>query len=277
MESIATLNHFAVTCMDANKLKEAIHVLVQALEITIRQFYHIHHGSPNDLEGGPTLSPSRLSSCNEGASPPPAELTTMVATTIANNGIQHRDVAQQPFNCSSSRKYEQPFLVLQQEMDCRTTSSWSTTTFLSMIVIFNCALCHDSLASSSTTVSTTRRQVLRYKAISLYEKVVNLYIELSNDSFKEQEDSTGFHGTLGAQQDMIVMAAVNNLVQLHHESSAIRNHYVQLMMALFQQVQTTDYGCDQIRSQVNSQGRVFVSNTLLCRAMELTCAIAPAA
>jgi hypothetical protein len=189
------------------------------------------------------------------------------------------------FKYSSARKYHHPFCIFQREIDLSSHSeSRATATIqLSAIVIFNCALCHDLLAQS-TISPATRRDVLRAKAIALYEKVVELYFESGNPCMTRQEDymtnalgssiAPRLAGAADAQQDVIVMAAANNLVQLHHESSEERKSYSRLMMAMFHEIQRTDYGNDEIQRHVDSQARVFVSNTVTCWKVESAAAAA---
>lgn len=305
METIADLNNSAVTYIDANKLKEAIKILVRALELTRNQLYH-DLGSPN-VEGG-SLSCRSSTTCRAAShhEAPHNRLTELPSFTRSPHRnipmVNHDHVrrsggndSKRPFNYCSGIKYQQPFFAFQ-ELDHRydestlihlTSNSESHTISiiqLSAIVIFNCALCHDRLAQSA--MSSTTRQGLRDKAIALYEKVVDLYIEsrahcmigvdTMNNPLVSRDNCLRRAEIVGAQQDMIAMAAVNNLVQLHHESSQERYNYCQLMMALFQEIQRTDYGSQEIQSRVDTQARVFVSNVVMSWNLELVLAAAAA-
>lgn len=299
METIADLNNLAVTCMNDNKLKDAITILVQALELTRNQFCHDDAGSPSLVDGTTVLYPQSLTGSTTSHEEAPQGQMALLPSMQSPHGVLgsvnmlHGNIRhgnhgrQQPFQNSSATKYQKPFRIFQEMDGCTTLSilttaatlmsnSESRTTFViqcSAIVIFNCALCHDRL-SQSPTLSTPRKQALRDKAMVLYEKVIDLYFETSSHgrleevnvihSFMVSNGPSQLPGKIkSAQQDIMVMAAINNLVQFHHESSQESNYYSQLMMVLFQQIQCTDYGSTEIQRQVDSQARVFVSNTLL--------------
>ena len=87
------------------------------------------------------------------------------------------------------------------------------------------------------------------KAIALYEKVVEFYLEShvheSNHDGSDASTTTATTGRdrlhcgsrLRAQQDVVVMAAVNNLIQLYQEEPLQQEKYLSFRMILLQEVQ----------------------------------------
>lgn len=286
MEKYIELNNLAVTCINEDKFKEAVHLLGSALHITKNQL------------SAPSSTPSSDQPCGEPSiphneAPQSQEIpcshhqgVTIMTTSLVEKDDDERDPAimdRQPiFTCSSEVKYQHPFTMFpEMNHSIQSLSGYSSPTTnraigISMVLIFNLALCFDLLASSSSS-NMTRQKTFLAKASSLYEKVVELYLQCIFESIDDEitstqvEDSEG--GRFGsmilrAQQDVVVMAAINNLIQLNPESSSSssssqKEKYIHLIMALLQEIQRTDYGSDEIQSLATAQARVFVSNAVI--------------
>lgn len=291
MHKIIELNNMAVACICANKFKEAVHSLGWVLQLTKNLLYTMI--PPPSSHHKPCLEESS----NHDEKPQNPETPnshhhnhgTIFTTSMGTNDDDNRIIDQQPlFKYSSAIKYQHPFRMLpdmDHNIPAAAAYSRSTTTPLSMseshttqaiglsaIIIFNLALCFDLLASISP--NTAKQKMYIAKAISLYEQVVELYLQSTIESNVNEGIMTTTMEQGGesfsccspmvfrAQQDMVIMAAINNLVQLYPEC-AQKEEYFNMMMVLFQEIQRTDYQREEIQRLVNSQARVFVSNTVV--------------
>ena len=287
MEKIIELNNLAVACINANKIKEAVNRLGCALQLTKTQFYMMLPPPSSHQSCHETSMHHHETAANQETLCSNQHDDVLMTQIMAanSNRDQHRMIDRQPlFKYSSEIKYQNPIPMFPGSFSWPITplsiveSETTRVIGMSMIIVFNLALCFDLLASTSLS-TTTKQQAFIAKAISLYEKVVDLHlqsvIEDSNMNATTVDESCDSQMVLRAQQDMVVMAAVNNLIQLHPDSLE-KERYSSLIMVLFQGTQWTNYGSEEIQTLVDSQARVFVSNMVIASSNMLSISAATA-
>ncbi len=283
MQGIAELNNFAVECITAKNLKEAASSLRTALQLAKSYVcapnqlmetipsppISCNHAScvlrtPRSETQSPRLSVSLLPSTDQST------ICTSDSILLADN-TSLESFARRPFKNSSAIQFHQPILI-HPESCCCVTSRYSTITTsmmvarhsgLSAIVIFNLALCHDVTASSSSSLGSSSQANMKAKAILLYEKVVELYVQSNTD--RDQNNLLWDERPTGtvhdAVQDIVVMAAINNMVHLQ-DDEAQKDRYSRLLLHLTQQINGVTYGSEELWRQVEWQARIFLSNTV---------------
>jgi hypothetical protein len=178
-----------------------------------------------------------------------------------------------PFKKSFAAQYREPIHIdsdsLPASLDCATHSG------LTSIIVFNLALLYDLAASETDQGSPPRFQAIKQrKAKTLYEQVVQLYVlscmneEGSNGCCDTSRIARKRPGMLGAIQDLVAMAAVNNLFHLEQEDEGRKEVYIQMLVEIAKLVGRADYGdTGELRRLVNWQGGIFLSNAFFLKTL----------
>lgn len=207
------------------------------------------------------------------------------------------DKSDRPFNTSAAIQYHEPIEIDPDSFYAGgADDDWATHNGLTSILMFNLALVYD-LAAKEAPHSPREQAALENKAKSLYEKVLQLHvlasIKVEEQDRRQQEEhhyggsssrssssitsntttarrrtttTTQRPGMLGAIQDIIAMAAVNNLIHLERDDETKQDLYVQMLMEIAKAVDRADYGDGgELKRLVDWQTGIFLLNAFFLK------------
>jgi hypothetical protein len=213
-----------------------------------------------------------------------------------------------PFTKSFEVQYREPIQIYPESFPSGVLDL-AAHSMLTAIIVFNLALVYDLAASESSRHSSSSPKAqarMENKAKFLYEQVLQLYVVscMEEDGSRQdhhhpphepsvgspQEDTfTGRPNTqhptasslgtsrktrkrpgmMGAMQDLVAMAAVNNLFHSEQEDESRKDMYVQMLLEIAKIVDKADYGDTggELRRLVNWQGGIFLLNAFFLKAL----------